>query len=54
MKTKMETMMKTIHTKMTLKNMKECMQKNIVNEVGEYVDIKKINENEPADINEKK
>ena len=38
---------------MTSKNMKQWMQKNIVNKAGEYAGIhKNINDNEPDDINE--
>ena len=55
MKAKIYTMMKKINTKMTQDNMKEWMQKNIVNESEEYSGIhKNINENEPYDINENK
>ena len=38
---------------MTSKSMKQWMQKNIVNEAGEYAGVNKnINDNEPDDINE--
>ena len=48
-------MMSKINTKMTSNNMKEWMQKNILNEAKEYAVIhKNINENEPYDINENK
>ena len=46
-------MMNKINTKITSNKMEGWMQKNIVNESEEYLGIqKKINENEPDDINE--
>ena len=46
-------MMSKINTNMTSKNMKEWIQKNIVDEPEEYAGMdKNINENEPYDINE--
>ena len=46
-------MMNKINTKMISNNMKEWMQKNIVNESEEYLGIhKNINENETYGINE--
>ena len=47
--------MNKIDTNMTFKNMKEQIQKNIVNEEEEYAGKhKNINQNEQNDINENK
>ena len=44
--------MKKIHTEMTYNNMKEWMQRDIINEAEEYAGMhKSINENEPYDMN---